>query len=66
MSILHEHKPLRDSTPIVNHPPKYPHLSTRQIVVLLLAAQHRGYTAASVSQAREEIRLRETEGGDER
>ncbi len=65
MGILHEHH--RDqSIPTVNPPPKYPHLSTRELVFLLLAAQHRGYTAASLSQAREEIRLRETEAGDER
>ncbi len=61
----HEHHS-GQSIPNVNPPPKYPHLSTRELAFLLLAAQHRGYTVASLSQAREEIRLREIEAGDER
>ncbi len=65
MSILHEHHS-GQSIPTVNPLPKYPHLTTRELVLCLLAVHSRGHSASSVDQVRAEILRRETEAGDER
>ncbi len=63
---LHEHH-REQCTPTVNPLPKFAHLSTRELVFLILAARNRGYTAAALIEAQGEILRRELgEAGDER